>query len=186
MNDDLDLALETLRNGGTILYPTDTIWGIGCDATNNDAVIKIFDIKNRKDTRQMLILIDDPANISKYTDNVPEIAFTFIEAAVKPLSIIFQQAKNLAPALIGYDHTIGIRVVQDDFCRELIRRYGKPVVSTSANVSGDAPPRSFSNIDQKIKDAVDYIVTWRQDDISASSPSDIIKFGIDGEIIKIR
>lgn len=186
MKNDLEFALKTLRDGGTILYPTDTIWGIGCDATNNEAVMKIFDIKNREDTRQMLILIDDPAKIQNYADAVPDIAFTFIESAKNPLSIIFQNAKNLAPALIGYDHTIGIRVVQDDFCRELIKSLGKPVVSTSANVSGNPPPGNFSKIDKRIKDAVDYIVRWRQDDSSQSAPSDIIKFGKDGEIIKIR
>jgi len=186
MDNDLNQALETLKKGGTILYPTDTIWGIGCDATNNPAVIKIFDIKNREDTRQMLILIDDAVNIGNYVSKVPEIALNFIESAKRPLSIIFQKAKNLAPSLIGHDQTIGIRVVKDDFCRELIKRLGKPIVSTSANISGSPPPGSFSKIDQKIKDAVDYIVCWRQDDLTQSIPSDIIKFGKDGEIIKIR
>ena len=186
MKDDLDLALETLKRGGTILYPTDTIWGIGCDATHNLAVMKIFDIKNREDTRQMLILIDDAHNISHYVETVPDIAFTFIDSAKRPLSIIFQKAKNLAPSLIGQDKTVGIRVVQDDFCRELIKRLGNPIVSTSANVSGSPPPSSFIKIDQKIKDAVDYTVKWRQDDLKSSAPSDIIKFGEDGEIIKIR
>ncbi len=186
MNDDLDLALETLKRGGTILYPTDTIWGIGCDATNNLAVMKIFNIKNREDTRQMLILIDDADNISHYVENVPDIAFTFIDSAKRPLSLIFQKAKNLAPSLIGQDKTIGIRVVQDDFCRELIKRLGRPIVSTSANVSGSPPPGSFMKIDRSIKDAVDYTVRWRQDDLTTSAPSDIIKFGEEGEIIKIR
>jgi L-threonylcarbamoyladenylate synthase len=186
MNNDLDLALETLQKGGTILYPTDTIWGIGCDATNDEAVMKVFEIKKRSDTRQMLILIDDAANISNYVDHVPEIAFTFIEAAKRPLSIIFQKAKNLAPSLIGHDQTIGIRVVKDEFCQELIKRLGKPIVSTSSNISGNPPPGSFLNIDQAIRDAVDYIVAWRQDDLSRSEPSDIIKFGVNEEIIKIR
>ncbi len=186
MNEDLERALETLQKGGTILYPTDTIWGIGCDATNNRAVMKVFDIKNREDTRQMLILIDEPSRIDQYVMDVPEIAFNFIDAAKRPLSIIFQNAKNLAPALIGHDHTIGIRVVKDDFCRELIRMLGKPVVSTSANISGSPPPGSFSKIAHSIKEAVDYIVVHRQDDVRKSSPSDIIKFGEDGEIIKIR
>ncbi len=186
MNDDLDLALETLKRGGTILYPTDTIWGIGCDATHNLAVMKIFDIKHREDTRQMLILIDDADNIRHYVEAVPEIAFTFIDSAKRPLSIIFQKSKNLAPSLIGHDNTIGIRVVQDDFCRKLIKKLGKPIVSTSANVSGSPPPGSFSKIDKEIKDAVDYVVKWRQNDLTRSAPSDIIKFGEDGEIIKIR
>lgn len=186
MKDDLIKAMETLKKGGTILYPTDTIWGIGCDATNDAAVMKVFEIKNRKDTRQMLILIDDAANIKHYVKDVPDIAFNFIEAAERPLSIIFQNGMNLAPSLIGHDHTIGIRVVHDDFCRKLISRFGKPIVSTSANVSGHPPPGSFSKIDPKITDSVDFIVKWRQDDNYQSVPSDIIKFGEDGEIIKIR
>lgn len=186
MKDDLNRALEALNKGEIILYPTDTIWGIGCDATNNMAVMKIFEIKDREDTRQMLILIDDAANIKNYVKTVPDIVFDFIESAKRPLSIIFQNAINLAPSLIGHDQTIGIRVVQDEFCKELIRRLGKPIVSTSANVSGNTPPVNFSKIDERIKESVDYIVRWRQDDLTPSSPSDVIKFGEDGEIIKIR
>ncbi len=180
------MALETLKNGGTILYPTDTIWGIGCDATNDQAVIKVFEIKSRVDTRQMLILIDDATNIPNYVKNMPDIAFNLIESADRPLSIIFQNAKNLAPSLIGSDQTIGIRVVRDDFCKELLRRHGKPIVSTSANISGNPAPVSFSKIDKKVKDSVDYIVQWRQGDDHPSAPSDIIKFAEGGKIIKIR
>ncbi len=186
MKDDLNAALETLKKGGTILYPTDTIWGIGCDATINSAVMRIFDIKNRADTRQMLILIDEAENIPDYVEKVPEIAFNFIESSRRPLSIIFQKAKNLAPALIGYDKTIGIRVVRDEFCRELIRNLGNPIVSTSANISGKPPPANFKEIDVKIREAVDYIVVRHQNEEKKSDPSDIIKFGEDGEIIKIR
>ncbi len=186
MNDELIRTLEILKNGGTILYPTDTIWGLGCDATQDMAVQKIFKIKARDDTRQMLILIDEAANIGKYVKKVPDIAFAFIESAKRPLSIVFQDATNLAPSLIGQDNTIGIRVVQDDFCRELIRKLGSPVVSTSANISGNPPPSGFSSISREIKDSVDYIVKWRQDDETASTASDIIKFGEKGEIIKIR
>ncbi len=186
MDNDLINALETLRQGGTILYPTDTIWGIGCDATNDEAVRKVFEIKSREDTRQMLILLDKAANISRYVDNVPDIAFTFIESAEKPLSIIFQNAKNLAPSLIGEDNTIGIRIVRDEFCRELIRELDKPVVSTSANISGKPPPVNFAAVGPEIKDAVDYIVKQRQDDRNIATPSDIIKFTPEGEIVKIR
>ena len=186
MNDDLVRATETLKKGGTILYPTDTIWGIGCDATNNRAVMKIFDIKKREDTRQMLILVHDASDIHNYVQTIPEIAFTFIESAKRPLSIIFQNAKNLAASLIGHDQTIGIRVVNDEFCRELIQSLGKPIVSTSANESGKPPPENFSKINKKIKDSVDYIVRWRQNDMKQSAPSDIIKFGENEEIIKIR
>ncbi len=186
MNEDLALALQTLKNSGTILYPTDTIWGIGCDATNNMAVMKIYDIKKREDKRQMLILVENASAIHEYVDSVPDLAFTFIKSAKKPLSIIFQNAKNLAPALIGDDRTIGIRVVRDDFCKELISMLGKPIVSTSANTSGSPPPVNYDSIDRNIKEEVDYVVKWRQDDTSQSSPSDIIKFGEEGEVIKIR
>jgi L-threonylcarbamoyladenylate synthase len=186
MEDDLTRALEILRYGGTILYPTDTIWGIGCDATNDEAVRKIFEVKKRGDTRQMLILIDDPLNIGSYVENVPEPAYSLIESAQRPLSIIFRGAVNLAPSLLGAGNTIGIRIVRDEFCRELIRRHGRPVVSTSANISGNPPPANFSSIENQIKISVDYIVKWRQDDETTSSPSDIIKFGEEGEIIKIR
>jgi L-threonylcarbamoyladenylate synthase len=186
MEDDLTRALEILRGGGTILYPTDTIWGIGCDATSDEAVRKVFAIKKREDTRQMLILMDDPLNIGSYVKNVPDLAYSLIESAQRPLSIIFQGAVNLAPSLISADTTIGIRVVRDGFCRELIRRHGRPVVSTSANISGNPPPANFASIDDQIKVSVDYIVKWRQDDERLSGPSDIIKFGEEGEIIKIR
>ncbi|MFP4366278.1 MAG: L-threonylcarbamoyladenylate synthase [Bacteroidales bacterium] len=186
MNDEVRKALNTVQKGGIILYPTDTIWGIGCDATNDEAVRKIFKIKDRADTRQMLILIDKADNISKYVRNVPDIAFNFIESAQRPLSIIFQNAWNLAPSLIGHDNTIGIRVVQDDFCKELIGELGKPIVSTSANISGKPPPTGFINIDPQIKESVDHIVSLRQDEVVKSGPSDIIKFEKDGEIVKIR
>jgi L-threonylcarbamoyladenylate synthase len=186
MKDDLSMAIATLKNGGTILYPTDTIWGIGCDATNDSAITRIFEIKDREETKQMLILVADASEIENYVQSVPDIAFDFIESASKPLSIIFQNAKNLAPSLIGLDQTIGIRVVRDEFCQELIRNFGKPIVSTSANVGGTPPPGNFSEIDQGVKEAVDYIVLWRQDDKSQSVPSEIIKFGQEGEIIKIR
>ena len=186
MKEDLEKAIETIKNGGIILYPTDTIWGLGCDATNDAAVRKIFKIKNRADRKQILILLADVSEISKYVKEVPEIAFNFIDSARRPLSIIFQNACNLAPSLVGADNTIGIRVAKDDFCRELIRESGLPVVSTSANISGNPPPENFLHIDAGIKESVNYIVKWRQDDMSHSSPSDIIKFGKNGEIIKIR
>ena len=186
MNHILTGSLAALLAGKIILYPTDTIWGIGCDATNDAAVKKIFGIKKREDTRQMLVLIDDAANIGKYVKNVPDLAFQLIESAQRPLSIIFRHARNLAPSLIGEDNTIGIRVVRDDFCRELIRELGRPIVSTSANISGSPPPSNFSSITPEIKNAVDYIVLLRQDDENRSVPSDIIKFGEKNEIIRIR
>jgi L-threonylcarbamoyladenylate synthase len=186
MDRDLENALETVEGGGVILYPTDTIWGLGCDATNNNAVMRIYDIKKRQDTRQMLILVGDPSEIKNYAGDVPKIAWELIRSAPRPLSIIFQGAKNLAPSLTGQDGTIGIRVVRDDFCRELIRRLGKPLISTSANISGSHAPPNYAGIDPAIKEAVDYVVEWRQNDLSRSVPSDIIKFGPGDEIIKIR
>jgi L-threonylcarbamoyladenylate synthase len=186
MNHNLTGSLEALLAGKVILYPTDTIWGIGCDATNDAAVKKIFGIKKREDTRQMLVLIDDASNIGKYVKNVPDLAFQLIESAQRPLSIIFQNARNLAPSLIGEDNTIGIRVVRDEFCRELIRELGRPIVSTSANISGNPPPANFTGITTEIKNAVDYIVPLRQDDNNRSVPSEIIKLGENNEIIRIR
>jgi L-threonylcarbamoyladenylate synthase len=186
MKEEIIKARDTLSNGGIILYPTDTIWGLGCDATNEAAVNRIFGIKNRQDKRQMLILVAGYEDIADFVEDVPEIAIDFIIAANRPLSIIFQNAINLAPSLIGQDRTIGIRVVRDEFCKELIREFGKPIISTSANISGTPPPDSFAHIDDRIKESVDYIVKWRQDDLTPASPSDIIKFGEDGEIIKIR
>jgi len=186
MQQEIKKALEVLQNGGIILYPTDTIWGIGCDATNEEAVKRIYKIKNRKDAKSMLLLIGLPQRISSYVAEVPDIAWDLIDYTTKPLTIIYAGAKNLAKNVIATDGSIGIRVVQDEFCQKLIGRLKKPTVSTSANISGESSPQKFDDISEEIKNAVDYIVNWRQEETSNPPPSSIIKLGVNGEVKIIR
>ena len=186
MHDDVKAALEVLQNGGGILYPTDTIWGIGCDACNEEAVRRIYAIKNRIDSKSMLVLLENAALLDRYIDEVPEIAFDLIEVSDKPLTIIYDGAKNLARNLIAEDGSIGIRITTEAFSSDLIRRFKRPVVSTSANISGKPSPACFAEIDQKIIEAVDYVVKYRQDDTHKAVPSGIIKLGRSGEIKIIR
>jgi L-threonylcarbamoyladenylate synthase len=186
MTSDLKKALEVLKDGGTILYPTDTIWGIGCDATNDEAIEKIYKIKQRSDTKSMLVLLDESWRVKDFVNEMPGIAMQLIELADKPLTIIYPGAKNLPENLINQDGTIGIRVTSDEFCKRLIQAFNKPLVSTSANISGWPSPRNFDEISEGIKMAVDYTVKWRQDDQTKSNPSSIIKFGLKGEIEILR
>jgi len=186
MIDDLVKATEVLRAGGVILYPTDTIWGIGCDATNAAAVKKIYEIKQREDTKSMLVLMENPNLLSSYIGEVPEIAWDLIEVADNPLTIIYSGGKNLARNLLASDGSIGIRITSETFTQQLIQRFRKPIVSTSANISGQKSPSNFSEISDEIKKLVDYIVEYRQDDFSKSAPSSIIKLGTSGEIEIIR
>ena len=186
MHDDVKAALEVLQNGGVILYPTDTIWGIGCDACNEEAVRRIYAIKNRIDSKSMLVLLENAALLDRYIDEVPEIAFDLIEVSDKPLTIIYDGAKNLARNLIAEDGSIGIRITTEAFSSDLIRRFKRPVVSTSANISGKPSPACFAEIDQKIIEAVDYVVKYRQDETQKAVPSGIIKLGRSGEIKIIR
>lgn len=186
MHDDVKAALEVLQNGGVILYPTDTIWGIGCDACNEEAVKRIYAIKNRIDSKSMLVLLENAALLDRYVDEVPEIAFDLIEVSDKPLTIIYDRAKNLARNLIADDGSIGIRITTEAFSSDLIRRFKHPVVSTSANISGKPSPASFAEIDQQIVDSVDYVVKYRQEDTNKAVPSGIIKLGRSGEIKIIR
>lgn len=185
MKEEIRKTCEVLRNGGVILYPTDTVWGLGCDATNPEAVKRIYEIKQRADNKSMLILLDDAGKIASYAD-VPEIALDLIEVADKPTTIIYPGAKRLAPNLIGEDGTIGIRITGDEFSKNLIFRINKPVVSTSANISGEPSPRFFGEISEEIKNAVDYIVNLRRNETKSCSPSSIIKLGMGGEIQIIR
>lgn len=175
MNSDINKALEVLREGGLILYPTDTIWGIGCDATNSNAVKRIYDLKKRADNKAMLVLVDTENRLAQYIQEVPEIVYELLDVADKPITIIYPGAKNLAQNLVGDDGSIGIRVVKDDFCQQLINRFRKPIVSTSANISGQIAPLCFAEITDEIKQGVDYIVSWRQSDNSKNQPSSIIK-----------
>jgi L-threonylcarbamoyladenylate synthase len=183
---DIKNALDVLRKGGIILYPTDTIWGIGCDATSEEAVKKIYAIKEREDTKSMLVLIDEASRIPSYIDVMPEIAWDLIELTDKPLTIIYPGAKNLAKNLLLADKTVGIRVTGEAFTKKLIQRFKKPIVSTSANISGKKSPSNFSEIEEIIKNKVDYIVNFRQDDLLKYKPSSIIQLGIKGEIKIIR
>ncbi len=182
---DIQNALEVLRKGGVILYPTDTIWGLGCDATNPDAVQKIYEIKRRHHTKSLLILLDHVNKLMDYA-YIPSMAWELIRVTNHPLTIIYPEARNLAPNLISKDGTIGIRVVRDDFCRDLIRAFGKPIVSTSANISGKPAPATFAEISDEIKNSVDYIVKWRQNDTRRHRASSIIKLEKNNEVVIIR
>lgn len=186
MHDDLKKALEILKSGGVILYPTDTIWGIGCDATNPEAVQRIYEIKKREDSKSMLVLMENPALLERYVDEVPEVAWDLVEISTTPLTIIYPNAKNLAKNLIAADGSIGIRFTKEAFTTQLLQRFRRPLVSTSANISGEKSPAFFDEISEGIKNKVDYIVEYRQDDYTPAQPSGIIKLGLGGRIEIIR
>lgn len=179
-------ALEVLRRGGIILYPTDTIWGIGCDATNGDAVEKIYKIKQREDSKSLIILVAEEREILQYVAAPDPAVFDFIEKQSKPTTIIFEKAIGLPDQLISDDGSIGIRIVQDEFCRHLVKRLRRPLVSTSANISGMPTPQHFNEISPEIKKGADYIVQYRQDDLQPALPSQIIKWNNNGEHFVIR
>ena len=184
--DDLAKAVEVLRAGGIILYPTDTIWGLGCDATNMAAVKRIYEIKKREDSKSMLVLMENPNLLNSYMAEVPEIAWELIEVTDQPLTIIYPKAKNLATNLLAPDGSVGIRITNEAFSQQLVQRFRKPVVSTSANISGQKSPMNYTEISEEVKESVDYIVSYRQDDFSRSKPSSIIKLGVGGQIEIIR
>ena len=184
--EDIKQALEVLRKGGIILYPTDTIWGIGCDATNAEAVERIRQLKKRKDSQRMLVLMENPNLLNSYIDEVPEVAWDLIDVADKPLTIVYPGAKNLAKNLVADDGSIGIRISSEAFTQQLIQRLRKSIVSTSANIGGEPCPAYFDEVSQEIIDGVDYVVQYRQDDRSPSRPSSIIKLGVGGEIEILR
>ncbi len=186
MNEDLKKAIEVLKQGGIILYPTDTIWGIGCDATNEEAVEKLYNIKQRDKSRSMLILLDNPAKLQTYIQEVPDIAWDLIDLSDKPLTIILNGAKNLASNLISSDGTIGVRITSEDFSRDLCQRFRKPIVSTSANITGESSPQNFNQIHPEIIDLVDYVVKYRQEELYKQMPSSIIKLATNGNIEIIR
>ncbi|MCB8963785.1 MAG: threonylcarbamoyl-AMP synthase [Bacteroidales bacterium] len=186
MDDVLHKALSVLRSGGIILYPTDTVWGIGCDATNPAAVEKIYKLKQRSDSKSMIVLVDVSGRIPSYVADVPDIAWDLIDLADKPLTVIFQNAKNLAPNLVAQDGSIGIRVVKHDFCQRLIQRFGRPIVSTSANISGQPFPANFSQISDEIKRGVDFIVPEQFCAPISEKPSSIVAVGSGGTIKIIR
>ncbi|MBQ8424129.1 MAG: threonylcarbamoyl-AMP synthase [Coprobacter sp.] len=184
MEDDIKKAFEVLCRGGVILYPTDTIWGIGCDATNPEAVRRVYEIKKRVDSKALIVLVDKPMKIEFYVDEVPDIAWNLIEVTDKPLTIVYPKAKNLAPNVVAEDGSVGIRLTQEAFSQKLCERFRKAIVSTSANISGTPSPKNFAEISDEIKNAVDYVVTYRQDDTARPEPSSVIQVG-NGGLIKV-
>ena len=175
-----------MREGGVILYPTDTIWGIGCDATNEDAVRRVYEIKQLQDSKAMLVLVDSSVKVDFYVRDVPEVAWDLIDLADKPLTIIYSGARNLAANLLAEDGSVGIRVTNEDFSKRLCQQFRKAIVSTSANISGQPSPKNFSEISEEVKSAVDYIVGYRQEEMSNQKPSSIIKLDKGGVIKIIR
>ena len=178
-------ALEVLKSGGIILYPTDTVWGIGCDATNAVAVRKIFELKRREDSKSMIVLVADERDILQYTAAPDLRVFDFMQQQERPTTVIFDKALHLPENLVATDGSIAIRIARDEFCRHLVKRLRKPIVSTSANISGEPTPKIFVEISEMIKAGVDYVVKWRQDDEAAALPSQIVKWE-NGEPFFIR
>lgn len=183
---DIRECLLTLESGGLILYPTDTVWGIGCDATNDEAVLKIYNLKRRNDDKSMIVLLADEKEIEKYVGEMNPVVVDYIKGIRKPTTVIYESARGLSKNLINKNGSIAIRIVKDKFCSELIKRFGKPIVSTSANISGYPPARIFPDIDIEIKSGVDYIVQHRQDDLAEAAPSAIVKWEADGSLTIIR
>ncbi|GGG57409.1 L-threonylcarbamoyladenylate synthase [Bizionia arctica] len=181
----LTQALTTLKNGGLILYPTDTVWGIGCDATNPEAVEKIFKLKQRKDSKALICLVADERMLKKYVKQIPEAAIDLMDIEDNPITIIYDEPQNLAENLIAKDNTIAIRIPDNDFCFQLLRKFNGAIVSTSANVSGKPTPKSFKEIHEDILKGVDYVVNLPDEKIGAK-PSSIIKLSNDGKVQVIR
>lgn len=186
IDEDIKLACEAMRKGGVILYPTDTVWGIGCDATCSNAVKRVFEIKRRADHKALIVMLSDVSRLDRYVDEVPDVAFELIEAAVSPLTIVFDRGINLAPELLGEDGSVGIRVTNEDFSRRLCRAYRRPIVSTSANISGEPTPMTFREISQEIISQMDYVVVSRREDNKPHKPSSVIKLGSDSSVKIIR
>lgn len=184
MREAIQKAVEVMNQGGVILYPTDTVWGLGCDATNSEAVKKIYQIKRRADSKAMLCLCDAVGRVDYYFENVPDIAWDLWEVADKPLTLILPRARNVAPELVAADGTMGMRITHEEVSNALCARLKRPVVSTSANISGEPTARCFADISDEIKNAVDYIVPLRQDETHNPAPSGIIMVG-DGGLVKV-
>lgn len=183
---DLNQAVKILKQGGVILYPTDTIWGIGCDATLAVAVQKVYKIKERPENRSMLILVSDSDMAEDYTYDTPDLIWQVMKETLDPLTLIFPHARNLAPNLPAPDGSIGIRIPHDPFCIELIRHFGRPLVSSSANLSNEPPPEVFSDIPEHFLEQVDYVVKWRQQDWKPGKPSTVVKLNEEGDMEMIR
>ena len=184
--DDIRQAVETMRKGGVILYPTDTVWGIGCDATNAEAVARIYKIKQRDDSKAMICLVDSDVRLQRYVRDVPGVAWDLMELAVKPTTVILDNATNLANNLVAEDGSIAMRITREPFSKELCYRFQKPVVSTSANISGQPAAQNYCDISQEIIDAVDYVCWSRRQEHKPHKPSSIIRLTKSGEVTIIR
>lgn len=184
--EDIRRAVEVMNKGGIILYPTDTIWGLGCDATNADAVRRIYEIKQRTDAKALISLVDSETKVQFYVKEVPEVAWDVMELSERPMTVVFDGGRNLAPNLLAEDGSVAIRITKEAFSKELCMRMKCAVVSTSANISGKPAPRCFAEISEEIKGAVDYICTSRQDEPPTQKASSIIKLGAGGEVTIIR
>lgn len=186
LQDEVKKAVEVMRNGGVILYPTDTVWGIGCDATNEEAVKRVYEIKRRSDSKALICLVDSEARLTRYVRRVSDVTWDMIELATKPLTVIYDNATGLAPNLLAEDGSVGIRITKEEFSKEVCFRFQKPIVSTSANISGEPTPQTFDEISDEIKNAVDYVVKYSQRCKEKHQPSSIIKINADGEFTIIR
>lgn len=184
--DEVKKAVEVMRAGGVILYPTDTVWGIGCDATNPEAVKKVYEIKRRDDSKALISLVDSDVRLQRYVRNVADVTWNMIELSEKPLTVIFDNVSGLAPNLIAADGSAGIRITREEFSKELCFRFQKPVVSTSANISGEPTPQTFDEISDEIKEAVDYVVKYNRQCREKHKPSSIIKMDANGQFTIIR
>src|ERR1700712_1353910 len=175
LRDEVAKALKVLLGGGIILYPTDTIWGIGCDASNTEAIKKIYRLKQRDEAKSMIILLDTENKLESYISDVNPLAYDLIEYAEHPLTLVMPGAKNISPALIAADGSVGVRVTNHEFCKQLIQRLRKPLVSTSANISGEASPKNFGQVSAEIIDGVDYVVDLEQNDMTEKKPTTIMR-----------
>ena len=184
--EDIRKAVEVLRKGGVILYPTDTVWGIGCDATNSEAVKRVYDIKQRDDSKALICLVDSDARLQRYIRKVPDVAWQLLDCCDKPTTVILDGAVNLAENLIAEDGSVGIRITQEPFSKELCFRFQKALVSTSANISGEPAAQNCPDIDPKIIEAVDYVCWSRRQEHKPHKPSSIIKLTEDGQVTIIR
>lgn len=184
--EDIKRAIEVLRQGGIILYPTDTIWGLGCDATNEQAVRRIFEIKNRADSKSMICLVDSDARLQRYVRNVPDVAWDILAYATKPTTLVLDNAVNIASNLMAEDGSIGLRITNEKFSHELCYRFQKPIVSTSANISGEPSPQNYRDIADTIIQSADYVCWSRRQEHKPHEPSCIIKLKSDGEVKIIR
>lgn len=182
---DIEQCLAVLKNGGLILYPTDTVWGIGCDATNAQAVQKIYDLKQRPDAKAMIVLVAEERDVLQYVASPDLAVFDYLQQTSKPTTVIYEGAIGLADNLTGIDGSIAIRICNEQFCKHLIKRFRKPIVSTSANISGQPTAKLFTEIEFEIKKGVDYVVAYRQDDKIIAAPSSVIKWD-NGTVVIIR